>query len=179
MGTGSPLGGIHWGVAVGGGAIYAPAADPPFPLPGYQPLPGLYALRVDDGAALWKHELERGCQTDLMAYFARDVLYPECSFFFGPSAAPTLLPGVVLAPSLDGRVRAFAAKDGSVLWETATNRAFETVNGVEAHGGSIDSAGVIAAGDMLYVQSGYSLFGELPGNVLLAFEVAGTLLKNR
>jgi polyvinyl alcohol dehydrogenase (cytochrome) len=45
------------------------------------------------------------------------------------------------------------------------------VNGVEAHGGVIDAAGAIALGDMLYVQSGYSLFAQLPGNALLAFRV--------
>ena len=56
-------------------------------------------------------------------------------------------------------------------WGYDTLRAFATVNGIEAHGGSIDVAGVQAAGSMIYVQSGYSMFGELPGNVLLAFRL--------
>ena len=29
----------------------------------------------------------------------------------------------------------------------------------------------VMAGDWLYVQSGYSMFGQLPGNVLLAYRV--------
>ena len=78
---------------------------------------------------------------------------------------------MVFAPGLDGRVRAFATKDGSELLQFETARPFDTMNGVEAHGGSIDSAGVQVAGRMIYVQSGYSLFGQLPGNVLLAFEL--------
>lgn len=56
-------------------------------------------------------------------------------------------------------------------YDRQTARPFETVNGVEAHGGSIDNAGVQVAGRMVYVQSGYSLFGQLPGNVLLASEL--------
>jgi polyvinyl alcohol dehydrogenase (cytochrome) len=42
---------------------------------------------------------------------------------------------------------------------------------VKAHGGSIDVAGVQAVGRMIYVQSGYMQFGQIPGNVLLAFEL--------
>ncbi len=107
----------------------------------------------------------------MRAYFNRDVLYPPCSFYYGFSATPTVVNDVVFAPSLDGRVNAFAAESGKLLWQYETVRPFETVNEVDAHGGSIDAAGVQAAGRMVYVQSGYSLFGQLPGNVLLAFEL--------
>ena len=91
-----------------------------------------------------------------------------------PAKARTTDRVMVFAPALDGRVRAFAATDGAELWRFRTARPFDTVNGVEAHGGSIDVSGVQAAGRMVYVQSGYSLFGELPGNVLLAFELPAT-----
>ena len=117
--------------------------------------------------------MERGCETTLFEYIDREDLYPECSFFYGLSAAPTVAGDVVFAPALDGYVRAFATGDGSELWRFQTARPFETINGVEAHGGSIDGAGVQVAGRMVYVQSGYSLFGRLPGNVLLAFELPG------
>ena len=173
VGAGSPLGGIHWGMAVSEGKVYVPVADPQLPRPGYEPKPGLYALSIDDGSVIWERAIERGCETNLMTYFRRETLYPECSFYFGLSAAATALPGVVFAPALDGRVRAFATADGSLLWSFDTARPFETTNGVDAHGGSIDSAGVQAAGRMVYVQSGYALFGQLPGNALLAFEVGG------
>jgi polyvinyl alcohol dehydrogenase (cytochrome) len=38
----------------------------------------------------------------------------------------------------------------------------------------MDGPGPSVAGGMLYVNSGYSLFGSAPGNVLLAFSVDGT-----
>jgi polyvinyl alcohol dehydrogenase (cytochrome) len=40
---------------------------------------------------------------------------------------------------------------------------------VEANGGSIDSASISAANGYLFVNSGYGMFGQLPGNVLLGF----------
>ena len=171
LGAGSALGGVHWGLAVADGRVYVPIADPQFPLPGYEPKPGLYALSVDDGSIVWSRPTERGCATDLMAYFGRTELYPKCSFYFGLSAAPTVIGGVIVAGGLDGRLRAFAAADGEERWSFDTVREFESVNGVQTHGGAIDAAGPIAVGDMLYVQSGYSLFAQLPGNALLAFRV--------
>ncbi len=171
VGSGSALGGVHWGLATHDGVVFAPAADPEFPLPGYFPKPGLYALDIDDGDLIWQYRVDRGCDTNLREYFERETLYPACSFFYGFSAAPTVVNDLVLAASLDGRVRAFAAGDGALKWETQTAHGFETVNGVEAHGGSIDVAGIQAVGRMLYVQSGYAMFGQLPGNVLLAFRL--------
>jgi polyvinyl alcohol dehydrogenase (cytochrome) len=50
---------------------------------------------------------------------------------------------------------------------------YTTVNGVKAHGGSLDGPGAVVAGGMLYVNSGYAFFGGMPGNVLLAFSVDG------
>ncbi len=171
VGDGSALGGVHWGLASAAGRVFAPIADPEFPRPRYFPKPGLYALSVETGEVLWDHPATRGCETDLRAYFGRDELYPECSFFYGYSAAPTVVNDLVFAPALDGRVRAFDTEDGRLLWQFETARAFPTVNGVEAHGGSIDVAGVQAAGRMIYVQSGYAVFGQLPGNALLGFRL--------
>jgi polyvinyl alcohol dehydrogenase (cytochrome) len=175
VGAGSALGGIHWGLAVSDGVVFAPTADPPFPIPNYQPAPGLYAIDAEDGELLWESPAERGCETDMFAYFGREAFYPDCSFYFGLSSAPLVVNDLVFAPALDGKVRAYSTRDGTVLWETETARAFETVNGVDAHGGSIDVAGVQVAGDMLYVQSGYAQFGQLPGNVLLGFELPETV----
>jgi polyvinyl alcohol dehydrogenase (cytochrome) len=171
VGGGSFLGGVHWGMANADGIVFAPISDPAFPIPGYYPKPGLYALDVDDGSELWSAPVERGCTTNMFDYFSRDNLYPDCPFYYGLSAAPVVVNDVVFAPSLDGKIRAFAVTDGEQVWNYDTLRAFETINGVEAHGGSIDVAGVQAAGRMIYVQSGYSIFGQLPGNVLLAFRL--------
>lgn len=172
VGSGSALGGIHWGLATHDGVVFAPAADPEFPWPGYFPQPGLYALDIATGDLVWKYPVERGCDTNLHEYFGRETLYPECSFFYGFSAAPTVVNDLIFASSLDGRIRALAVRDGTLRWDFETARPFEAVNGVEAHGGSIDVAGVQAVGRMVYVQSGYGMFGQLPGNVLLAFELS-------
>ena len=120
---------------------------------------------------MWFTPVERGCTTNLYEYFGRSTLYPDCSFYFGLSAAPLAVNDLLLAGGLDGTVRAFSQDHGEVLWQSATAKAFSSINGVDAHGGSIDVAGVQVAGDMLYVQSGYGMFGQLPGNALLAYRL--------
>ena len=57
----------------------------------------------------------------------------------------------------------------TVLNAFDTNRAFTTLNGVRAKGGSMNGPGPTVAGGMVYVNSGYGAFGLRPGNVLLAF----------
>jgi polyvinyl alcohol dehydrogenase (cytochrome) len=52
-------------------------------------------------------------------------------------------------------------------------RDFLTVNGVPAHGGAINGPGPTIAGGMLFVNSGYGKFDEMPGSVLLVFSVDG------
>jgi polyvinyl alcohol dehydrogenase (cytochrome) len=86
-------------------------------------------------------------------------------------AAVTAIPGAVLSGSYDGGVRAYAADDGSLLWQFDTNREFTTVNGVKANGGSMDGPGPIVAGGLLFVNSGYGGIAGRPGNVLLVFGV--------
>jgi polyvinyl alcohol dehydrogenase (cytochrome) len=77
---------------------------------------------------------------------------------------------VVFSASLDGHVRAFSTEDGEMLWDFDTvAQTYSTVNGVPAKGGSIDGAGPVVAGGMLFVNSGYPRNGGMPGNVLLAF----------
>jgi polyvinyl alcohol dehydrogenase (cytochrome) len=43
------------------------------------------------------------------------------------------------------------------------------VNGVKAHGGSMNGPAPVVVGGMVYVNSGYGAFGSRTGNVLLAF----------
>jgi polyvinyl alcohol dehydrogenase (cytochrome) len=50
-----------------------------------------------------------------------------------------------------------------------TNRSYDASNGIEGHGGAIDLSGVVVDGKRLFVYSGYGLFGQMPGNVLLAY----------
>lgn len=165
IGKGGALGGIHWGMATDGEVVFAANSDNVFALDPSDstlvPTPGIYALNLQSGKQIWK------------------VAPPPCSD--GPrencqqsnSAAPTLIPGVVFAGDLNGFVRAYSAKDGTVLWEFDTVREYQTVNGQKGMGGSIDGPGPVVADGMLYVNSGYGMFGELPGNVLLAFKVKG------
>ena len=93
------------------------------------------------------------------------------SYLAANSAAPAVVPGVVFAGSNDGHIRAYSTTDGHVLWDYNTIKKYETVNGIEGNGGSIDSPAPVMADGMLYVNSGYAQFGEKAGNVLLAFEV--------
>jgi polyvinyl alcohol dehydrogenase (cytochrome) len=79
------------------------------------------------------------------------------------------MPGVVFSGSLDGHLRAFDANTGNVVWDVDTARDYNAVNGVKGRGGSLDGPGAVVAGGMLFVNSGYSRFGGMPGNVLLAF----------
>jgi polyvinyl alcohol dehydrogenase (cytochrome) len=89
---------------------------------------------------------------------------------FGQSAAATGIPGVVFTGGWDGIFRALSTRDGRVLWNFNTARDFKTGNGVEARGGSMGGPGATVVNGMVYVPSGYVMFGgALPGNVLLAF----------
>jgi polyvinyl alcohol dehydrogenase (cytochrome) len=57
------------------------------------------------------------------------------------------------------------------LWDFNTVGEFETTDSVKGKGGSIDGPAPVLAGGMLFVNSGYGMFGQIPGNLLLAFEV--------
>ena len=52
-----------------------------------------------------------------------------------------------------------------------TDRPFDTVNKVEAKGGSIASIGPTIVNGMLFIGSGYGVISGNTGNVLLAFGV--------
>jgi polyvinyl alcohol dehydrogenase (cytochrome) len=116
---------------------------------------GLTALRISNGQKVW-YAAPASCGSK-----------PQCS----PSqpAALTAIPGVVFSGSVDGHLRAFATEDGRVLWDFDTARDYQTVNGVRAKGGSLDGAGPVIAGGMVFVNSGYARNGGMAGNVLLAF----------
>jgi polyvinyl alcohol dehydrogenase (cytochrome) len=70
-------------------------------------------------------------------------------------------------------MRAYDTATGAVLWDFDTTGSFPTVNGVDAHGGSLNYSGAVVAGGMVYVMAGYSINAGMPGNVVLAFSVDG------
>jgi polyvinyl alcohol dehydrogenase (cytochrome) len=118
---------------------------------------GLTALRVADGSQEW-HVPAMPC--------------PEAAPVGCSPAQPgavSEIPGVVFATSVDGHIRAHSEENGELLWDFNTMRDFETVNGVEGHGGSIDGPGAVVVNGMVFISSGYSRNGGVPGNVLLAF----------
>ncbi|MCU1324278.1 MAG: cytochrome oxidase Cbb3 [Acidobacteriaceae bacterium] len=144
LGIDSGGGGMQWGSAADNDMAY-------FPLTRGGKGSGLAALKLDSGELAWR-----------------------ASPPMGSSAPATVIPGVVFSGSNMGMMYAYSTKDGHSLWEFDTNRAFTTVNGVEAKGGGFGgAAGPVVANGMVFVPSGYSdLFGgPLRGNVLLAFGV--------
>jgi polyvinyl alcohol dehydrogenase (cytochrome) len=155
VGHGGPLGGIEWGGAADKRYGYFPLSDYDFdnPLAGG----GLFAVDLRTGKQVWHAVPPK----------------PACAGQFGCSAAqmapPTLIPGAVFAGSLDGHLRAYDTRDGSVLWDFDTAQEFPTTNGIKAHGGSLNGAGPAIVSGMVYVNTGYT--NAMAGNVLLAFSL--------
>ena len=143
--------------------VYVPLNDPGRPRPGFEPVPGLYALDVNTGEQRWGHRTYPNCE-------GRKDKAPRCDFLYGFSAAPIAIDGAVVTGSVDGYVRIFDGEDGSELFSYDTIRTYEGVNGIKGQGGAIDSASLFAANGRLFVNSGYGMFGQPQGNVLLAFK---------
>ena len=116
---------------------------------------GLFALDLRTGKQVWRVAPPR----------------PPCAAQTGCSAAqmapPTAIPGVVFSGSLDGHLRAYGTRNGTLLWDFDTAQPFQTTNGIQARGGSLNGAGPAVVGGMVYVNSGYT--NAMAGNVLLAF----------
>ena len=165
VGKGSALGGIHWGMATDSRFAYAANADRGDAIVAQDsvslaPSPGLYALDLVTGKSVWAAPALPAACGDRRGCFPAN------------SAAPTAILGAVFAGGLDGHMRAHATDDGRLLWDFDTVRDFPTVNGIAGRGGAIDGPGPVVAGGFVYVNSGYGAFGQMPGNVLLAFSVA-------
>lgn len=159
-GEGGKLGGIQFGPAADGRNVYVAISD--YRGPGANQAGGLTAYRLEDGERLW-HVPGFPCPSD------RKGCSPA------QSAAVTVIPGVVFSGALDGFLRAYSSKDGSVLWSYDTIRAYpRSVNGVPAQGGSINGPGPAVVDGMLFVNSGYGQFGSIPGNAILAFDIEGS-----
>ena len=164
VGKGGALGGIHWGMAADDRYAYAPNSDRGAVIvdvnPERGPSPGLYALDLVTGEVAWSAPAPKATCEGKTGCFAAN------------SAAVTVIDGVVFAGSLDGFIRAHSTIDGRVIWEIDTTEVRETTNGVPGKGGAIDGPGPVVARGMLFVNSGYGAFNQMPGNLLLAFGAA-------
>jgi polyvinyl alcohol dehydrogenase (cytochrome) len=166
VGKGGTNGGVQWGMASDGQKVYAAVSDlvrkgaPPGTIqvglpPDSTKGGGLTALRVSTGEKVW-YTPPPPCGPN-----------PKCSP--AQPGAVTAIPGVVFSGSDDGHLRAFATEDGRLLWDFDTVRDYQGVNGIQGKGGSMDGAGPVITGGMIFVNSGYARNGGMAGNVLLAF----------
>lgn len=166
-GKGGVLGGIQWGMASDGSRVYAAVSDVAFTVRPPSPAAIGFLLDKNQGGGLTAFNIADGAKV----WFASPPDCPGEASRCSPSqsAAVTAIPGAVLSGSLDGHLRAFSTTDGSVLWDFNTVREYDAINGTKGRGGSLDGPGAVVANGMLFVNSGYSRFGGMPGNVLLAF----------
>jgi polyvinyl alcohol dehydrogenase (cytochrome) len=172
VGKGGPVGGVQWGMTTDEGNVYASVSDVVMksnPI-GAAPIGGA-DLDPTQGGGLTALRLRDGTQTWYAPAHPCNPVRPGCSP--AQSAALTSIPGIVFSGSIDGHLRAFTMTDGKMVWDYDSVRDYSTVDGVAAKGGSMDGAGPVVVGGMLYVNSGYPRFGGMPGNVLLAFSRDG------
>jgi polyvinyl alcohol dehydrogenase (cytochrome) len=155
---------VEFGMAAAGERLFVPISDLKDGHDGRTysspPHPGLYALDAATGRSIWSDPAPDDCG-------GRPFCDP------GITAAVTAIPGVVFAGHLDGRLRAYEARTGRVLWQFDALRTFDTVSGASAQGGSFGGPGPVVRAGYLVVNSGYGLYFHMPGNVLLAFSARG------
>lgn len=167
VGLGGTMGGVQWGSAADAQNVYVANSDIGRIMLTYSQFTdadskrggGMYALKLETGEKVW-FTPPFDCGTRLRCSPAQ-------------SAAVSAFPGIAFSGSVDGHMRAYSTADGKVVWDYDTERPYETVNGVEARGGSIDGPGPAIGGGMVFFNSGYHTAGGVPGNVLLAFSVDG------
>jgi polyvinyl alcohol dehydrogenase (cytochrome) len=169
LGTGGAMGGVHWGIAADDTHVYAPISNAGRAIPNepsFDPnaiKPGIYALNLQTGKIDWSFHTAPDCGGD------RRKFMPRCGSLYGMSGAPTIIGDYVVTGGLDGYLYALDRKTGALVWKYDTARAFEALNGVAGNGGTIDNASIIASNGLLIVNSGYGLFSQGAGNVMLAF----------
>jgi len=164
VGRGGLIGGIHWGMAADNEYLYAPVSDTDVNyvrfVPG-APRPGLSKIRLSNGERVWFTSTREHCND------ANGKPKDKCRP--GLSAAITGIPGAIIAPALDGFLRAFDTETGKEIWNMDTTRDIVGVNGVAGHGGTMDAGGVVVTHGMMIFTSGYGGFisiGSNGGNVL-------------
>ncbi|MAM14296.1 MAG: hypothetical protein CMF90_01370 [Candidatus Marinimicrobia bacterium] len=162
VGEGTALGGNHWGIASNFDRAFMTINDPKGMNGNSKP--GIYSYFVGTGEPSWFYEVQPKCNDE------RSERLRRCESLFGFSATPLSVDGAVITGGLDGRLFVFNSESGELIYEYDTVRDYESINGVEGYGGSIDSHSISAGSGMVFVGSGYGQFRQVPGNVLLAFK---------
>ena len=161
---GGVQGGLQWGQATDGKALYASIADTRWLSQGNITADveldpnmggGVIALDLVTGEILW--------EVPPVSCVGRDRCSPA------ETAAVTAIEGVVFSGAVSGEMRAFNSETGEEIWRYDTVREYETVNGAPGRGGAIDQAGPVVVDGRVYFNSGYAKWGGNPGNVLLVF----------
>jgi polyvinyl alcohol dehydrogenase (cytochrome) len=146
FGEGTALGGIHWGITTDGERVFAAVNDPL--AGGTRTDPVAPGSTAKPRPGVFAVDIKTG--KEVWGYDAK----PHCA---------------VVAGTLGGEVVIFDGKTGQVLNTLDTIGPKVTVNGVAAHGGSIDAHGISAGAGMIFINSGYGSFGQTAGNVLIAY----------
>ncbi len=163
FGSGTALGGVHWGISTDGKKLFATINDPIFNGAATKPHPGVYAIDIKTGKQVWGYDAKPNCEGE------RGKLVTACTTKYGFSAAPLTIDGAVVAATLGGEVMIFDGKTGAVLKTLDTIGPKNTINDIAGKGGSIDSHGISAGAGMIFINSGYGAFGQTSGNVLIAY----------
>lgn len=160
----------NMGPATDGELLYVPLAyadDQEFEsVEGIKGEGGLVAVQPETGKAVWTKVIPAptACKGKKSGPEIPDKYCTSAN-----QASVTLIPGVAFTGSVDGTMRAFSTDDGSVLWQYYSKRPYQTINGIDGHGGSMGGIGPTVVDGMVYWGSGYAILGTVPGNVLLAF----------
>lgn len=170
IGTGGAMGGVHWGIAADDTHVYVPISNAGRSIPGQEVddsiKPGIYAVNLNDGSIDWDFHVTGACTAEEKKFV------PRCAGLYGLSGAPTVIGDHVITGGLDGRLYMLERKTGKLVWQFSTAREFETINGIPGNGAAVDNASIIAANGLVILNSGYGLFGQGPGNVMIALKPA-------
>ena len=153
-------GGIHFGMAASRATVFVPVSDKldgrSYEIP---PQSGMHAVDAHTGEVRWSNVHNDNCAGRLY-----------CSP--GISQAVTAIGNVVVGGASDGVVRAYNKKSGRVIWQLDTTHTFNTVLGADTTGGSFGGgAAPVALNSKLVLSSGYGIYNNMRGNLLLVLEL--------
>ena len=165
VGTGGDLGGIEYGMASDGQLVYAPVVDWKV---GQKADGALNGVDLMTGQVRWRTPAPQDSCTGKPKGCINGLASPA-----------TVVGDIVFSGGMDGVLRAYERREGTVVWSYDAVRSYTGVNGLEGNGGSFGMGGVTVAGNMLYISSGFEIYNiALGGNVLLAFELPPQASKN-